>query len=315
MNKWHLALSLLGVIGALCLLYGFFIEPKRIHQRLVAVTIPVSHVTNLSKPLKIVFFSDIHLGPRTTEKDLARQMQAIMQNEPDAIIFGGDLVEEATPLADKAFSSMAISAFASLEAPFGKWAVFGNHDLEAPRFRQWTEDVFKASGFTILENEGINLDGLPVWCFEDALHGAPALDADGTSPLPQEDIENISRKRDQDKTDTQQSGSGSEAPFTLFISHEPDTALLCQAKGVTGLMLSGHSHYGQVTLFGLPIVRVPGAKHFVKGDYDAGSDFKLIISAGLGTVHIHARFFAKPDIVTVVFQPSTTATEITYSFK
>lgn len=315
MNKWHIWLSILGAIGALCLLYGFFIEPKCIHQRLVTVTLPVPHVTQLSRPLKIVFFSDIHIGPRTTEKDLERQMRAIMQNEPDAIIFGGDLVEEATPLGDEAFSSMAISALASLEAPLGKWAVFGNHDLEAPRFRQWTDDVLKASGFTILENESICLNGLPIWGFEDALHGAPALDSNGTSPLPQEDTVNISRTRDQDKTDTQQSGSGSEAPFTLFISHEPDTTLLCQAEGVSGLMLSGHSHYGQVTLFGLPIMRVPGAEYFVKGHYDVDSDLKLIISSGLGTVHIHARFFARPDILTIVFQPSITATDITYSFQ
>ena len=80
-------------------------------------------------------------------------------------------------------------------------------------------------------------------------------------------------------------------------------------------MLSGHSHYGQVTLFGLPLIHVPAAKHFVKGHYDVQSDLKLIISAGLGTVHIHARFFARPDIVTVLFLPSTKATDIAYSFK
>lgn len=325
MNKWHICLSIIGAIGIICLLYGFFIEPNCIHQRRVTVTLPVPRVTCLSKPLKVVFFSDIHIGPHTTKESLARHVLAIMENEPDAIIFGGDLVEEATPLADEALQATVISALSSLEAPLGKWAVFGNHDLEAPRFRQWTEHVLQASGFTILENKGAYLAELPLWGFEDALHGAPALNVrDALHSTPSLEVNDawhsfcmkkndISLACNSDDIPVHQDDS--RKPFTLYISHEPDTALLCQDAGALGLILSGHSHNGQVTAFGFPIVRVPGARRFVKGQYDVGPDLKLIISAGLGTVHIHARFFARPDILTVVFQPSTTATDVTYSFK
>ncbi|NLZ67309.1 MAG: hypothetical protein GX910_06660 [Clostridiaceae bacterium] len=313
MNMWPILFSIIGAIGVLCLLYGFFIEPKFIRQRHVTVTLPAPRVTHLTKPLKVVFFSDIHIGPRTTKDKLDRQMRAIMRNKPDAIIFGGDLVEEATPLADEAVQSMTISALASLEAPLGKWAVFGNHDLEAPRFRRWTEKVLHASGFKILENEGACLEELPLWGFEDALHGTPSRDTNNGLRHNCFEINDISGCISSEKTLSRHTDPLS--PFTLYISHEPDTALLYQDEEVTGLMLSGHSHYGQVTLFGLPLIRVPAAKHFVKGHYDVQSDLKLIISAGLGTVHIHARFFARPDIVTVLFQPSTKATDIAYSFK
>ena len=81
MNKWHIGLSILGAIGALCLLYGFFIEPKCIHQRLVTVTIPVSHVTHLSKPL--VSSSQIFIGSRTLKRFGASDASDYA-NEPDA---------------------------------------------------------------------------------------------------------------------------------------------------------------------------------------------------------------------------------------
>ena len=103
MNPWLIAFLPMMGAGALCLLYGFFIEPHWIKTRKITITV------TRDKPFygkTVVFFSDIHVGPTTTPKKLERQMRAIMAMKPDAIIFGGDLVEEPTPLRNEHFRLM-----------------------------------------------------------------------------------------------------------------------------------------------------------------------------------------------------------------
>ena len=163
------------VLGTLCLLYGFFVEPLWVKLRKVEVRFPSSWSRIPCEGKRIVFFSDLHTCVSTTEKMLLRRMRAVMREKPDAIIFGGDLVEERTPLSDPDFREMVLRALASLDAPLGKWAILGNHDVEAPRNRAWSVPLLRETGFTVLENEGIELCGLPVWGFANALHYEPKL--------------------------------------------------------------------------------------------------------------------------------------------
>lgn len=257
--------------GAASLLYGFFIEPRWIRIREISVP-----ATGQARRKKIVYFSDLHVGSSTTRRKLDRQMRAVMKIRPDAIVFGGDLVEERTPLNDPAFRALVIEALSSLQAPLGKWAIYGNHDVEAPRFRAWVTHVLEQSGFTLLENRGIELAGLPVWGFANTHHGKPVLDGQALSQL---------------------AGPSKSRPFVLFFVHESDWFPQVMPWKQEGLVVAGHSHYGQVTLFGIPLIRPAGAKKYWRGRYQLGEDLAMVISAGLGTVHIHARFFARPDLL------------------
>jgi predicted MPP superfamily phosphohydrolase len=266
---WIIALSLVGV-GAVCLLYGFFIEPLWIKTRTididVAPDLPYAGMT-------IVYFSDIHVG-KTSKRRLDRQIETLRRARGDAILFGGDLVEEFTPIDDTAFTRRIVEALSSLEAPHGKWAVYGNHELEAPRFARWATEVLTASGFTLLRNEGTVLNGLPVWGLTSSLHDDLAFPPDPEA-----------------------------APLTLLLAHEPEAvADDLPIEGRT-VVLSGHAHGGQVTLFGLPLMLPMGARRHWKRKSRLSPNHTLYVSHGLGTVHIHARFFARPDILLVRFVP------------
>lgn len=277
MNLWLIiTLSVLGT-GLLCLLYGFFVEPSWIRTRSFDVDLGEGHPF---AGRTLLFFSDLHVGPKSHPRLVRRRLKAVSRHKADAIIFGGDLVEEATPLWDQAFEDDIIRGLASLKAPLGKWAVYGNHDLEAPRCRLWVSRVLEQGGFQILENQALPLPGLPAWAFADGHHGQPQLDESWSESI----------KKD-----------GACPPFTLFIIHEPDHFPETMAWQGPGLVLAGHSHSGQVTLFGLPLIRPPGAKTRWKGTYPLGDQLDLIVSAGLGTVHIHARFFARPDLLLIRF--------------
>jgi predicted MPP superfamily phosphohydrolase len=265
----------LAAAGLLCLLYGFFLEPSWIKSKVYDIPLPEDHPF---RGRKILFFSDLHVGRKTNPRKLRRQMQVIQKHQADLILFGGDLVEEATSLWDQDFKKMIIQALDALEAPLGKWAIYGNHDVEAPRFRLWVTEVLASSGFRLLENEILPLPDLAAWAFANSHHDQPIFDA-GQTMTPIE--------------------KGTDLPFALFLIHESDYFPLSMPWSGPGLVLAGHSHHGQVTLFGLPLIRPPGGKRYWRGRYQLGDKLSMIVSAGMGTVHIHARFFARPDILLI----------------
>lgn len=265
----------LAAAGLLCLLYGFFLEPSWIKSKVYDIPLPEDHPF---RGRKILFFSDLHVGRKTNPRKLRRQMQVIQKHQADLILFGGDLVEEATSLWDQDFKKMIIQALDALEAPLGKWAIYGNHDVEAPRFRLWVTEVLASSGFRLLENEILPLPDLAAWAFANSHHDQPIFDA-GQMMTPIE--------------------KGTDLPFALFLIHESDYFPLSMPWSGPGLVLAGHSHHGQVTLFGLPLIRPPGGKRYWRGRYQLGDKLSMIVSAGMGTVHIHARFFARPDILLI----------------
>jgi predicted MPP superfamily phosphohydrolase len=145
----------------------------------------------------------------------------------------------------------------------------------------------RETGFTVLENEGIELCGLPVWGFANALHYEPKLH--------NETYSNIRTKA------TKTLGLTEPLSFSFYLVHESDWFTERISAPTPGMILSGHSHHGQVTFFGIPLIRPRMGKKHWKGFYKIGDRFTLIVSAGLGTVHIHARFFARPDVVTLTF--------------
>ncbi len=89
MNPILLFFLVLMAAGAACLFYGFFLEPRWIRVR--EVFIRAGHQEIRGKTF--LYFSDLHTGTSTTKRKLDRQMRAIMKIKPDAIFFGGDLVE------------------------------------------------------------------------------------------------------------------------------------------------------------------------------------------------------------------------------
>ena len=275
MSLTLIILLFLAAAGLLCLLYGFFLEPSWIKSKVYDIPLPEDHPF---RGRKILFFSDLHVGRKTNPRKLRRQMQVIQKHQADLILFGGDLVEEATSLWDQDFKKMIIQALDALEAPLGKWAIYGNHDVEAPRFRLWVTEVLASSGFRLLENEILPLPDLAAWAFANSHHDQPIFDA-GQMMTPIE--------------------KGTDLPFALFLIHESDYFPLSMPWSGPGLVLAGHSHHGQVTLFGLPLIRPPGGKRYWRGRYQLGDKLSMIVSAGMGTVHIHARFFARPDILLI----------------
>jgi predicted MPP superfamily phosphohydrolase len=94
-----------------------------------------------------------------------------------------------------------------------------------------------------------------------------------------------------------------KATFTILLTHTPDYVEDADVSGVD-LALAGHTHGGQVTLFGLyaPITASKYGMRFRTGLRRSSHGVPIIISSGLGTSRRNIRFCAPTDIVVVTLR-------------
>ena len=91
--------------------------------------------------------------------------------------------------------------------------------------------------------------------------------------------------------------------FVILLSHNPDYAEELPAEAVD-LMLSGHTHGGQISFFGLYAFYLPSdyGQKYRTGVVENGST-TVIVSNGIGTASVPpVRFFARPQIVEITLR-------------
>lgn len=268
-------------IGSLLTLFaagaGGYYYAREIEPRLLDInryTIKHSLIPKSFNHFKIVQFSDTHLGFQYTIKQLDKLVDRINRLQPDMVFFTGDLMDEPNKYSN---SDQIIPSLSKINAPFGKFAIYGNHDHGG-----YGTDIYKnimdKSGFILLQNAAqeikllddsrIHLIGL-----DDAMLGRPDL-ANATVNLP---------------PDT----------YKILLAHEPDIAELAIDKGIH-LQLSGHSHGGQVKIpFIGALITPPYSELYYEGFYELGNaqtPLTLYVNRGLGTTRLPFRFLSKPEL-------------------
>ncbi len=92
------------------------------------------------KRMRLVFFSDLHIGEAMTTDYIARAVKLIQDQQPDLILCGGDFIDHR---AVYAYDPRVMASLRSLHAPLGVYYVLGNHeyrdDLEANI--RWVSEV------------------------------------------------------------------------------------------------------------------------------------------------------------------------------
>jgi predicted MPP superfamily phosphohydrolase len=131
------------------LLIAGLLENNRITLR--PVTLPLAAEVPPHPPLRILLISDVHLGLLQTELYLRDIERAVAETRPDLILSAGDLFDGRGDQMPEVAARLA-----RLEAPWGKFAVLGNHEFYAGL----TESLrfHKAAGFTLLRGETRTLE-------------------------------------------------------------------------------------------------------------------------------------------------------------
>ncbi len=222
----------------------------------------------LRAPLRLAFVSDLHIGPTTPRATLDAAFDLLRRAMPDVLVLGGDYVFlDAT----RAHADELRDRVASIPART-KVAVMGNHDL-------WTdhgllEDALAEAGATVLVNDAIRLpelhDEVAILGLDDPWTGQP----NGAKAI----------------------AACGDAPLRIAVCHSPEGVPFFRGGGVS-LLLSGHTHGGQIALPGPRPIIVPGplSKRWPFGRHEA-EGLTLFVSRGVGTGELPIRAFAPPDI-------------------
>jgi predicted MPP superfamily phosphohydrolase len=255
--------------------------------------------------LRIAVLTDIHIGGFAMPPERLQQIVAATNAlEPDLIVLLGDYVMGRDPR-HVPLAALAASILGRLRAPLGIYGVLGNHDWWDDELAQARRDgptvtqvALERVGIRILENDGVKLlqNGRPFWLLGlgDALafHLRGGLvsggDGDGRDDMP--------------KT---LAAIDDDSP-AILMAHEPD--VFPDVPKRVALTLSGHTHGGQVRLFGWsPIVPSQYGNRYAYGAI-VEDDRHLIVSGGLGTGELPVRFGMPPEVVLVTLgQPTRQA--------
>ncbi|MCI1775568.1 MAG: metallophosphoesterase [Paenibacillus lautus] len=251
--------------------YASLWEPRQLDITRHTLTFPA--LPKAFDGMRIVQFSDLHLGFHAGGDNAARVVQAIHHEKPDMICFTGDMVD-----GNAEDMRAAIQPLAQLKAPLGLFSILGNHDYgDVEKLIALEEEA----GFRVLRNDAVKLRR------EGAVFAVAGLD-DGIwgTPDPEAAIRDLP-----------------EGMFKLLLMHEPDYADTAAAYPFH-LQLSGHSHGGQIRLPWMgEVITPPGAKRYVQGLYTVGSQgMQLYVNRGIGTTHLPFRFLCKPELTVLTLR-------------
>jgi len=223
--------------------------------------------------MRLVMVSDLHLGAQRRADWMAARVALINALKPAAVLMVGDQVED-NPLGEPQLAAV----LRGLQAPRGVWAVTGNHEFYGDV--ETTVLEFEEGGVRWLRGASVELaPGLRLAGIEDvgrAMRGGGDITTGLAGVLP---------------------ATAKEA--TILLSHIPAAPVIdmAAARGV-GLMLSGHTHGGQIWPFSYLVQhRFPQlvGQHAVKG-------MNLVISRGAGSWGPRMRLWQPGEIVSITLR-------------
>ncbi len=263
------ALALAGLMVSLALIQGWR-APVVTRYELTLPGLPAE-----LDGTTLVAVSDLHLGATLDGGWLGDRVDQILALEPDLIVMLGDLTED-----DLNSIPDVITVLRRLRAPFGVWAVTGNHEFHG-------DTVATIAGF---ESAGIQ------WLRDRSVELRPGLRLAGVDDLTRR------ARHGGGEPSRLESLVGVDGGAALLLSHSP---LHVEAASRAGfdLMLSGHTHGGQIWPFGYLVrQRYP----FFLGHYRIDG-MHLLVGRGTGTWGPRMRLWQPGEILHVVLRHDAAA--------
>ncbi len=222
---------------------------------------------------RMAFVSDLHYKSLFKEKGLDNLVKLLKEQHADVLLVGGDLHEGCE------YVPSVIAALAAVKPPMGVYAVLGNNDYEAC-YDEIVREM-RRCGVHLLE------------------HKVDTLRRNGEEIQ----IAGVRNPFDLKKNGTAPTLALSPEDFVVLLTHTPDYA---EDVPVThaDLVLAGHTHGGQVTLFGwyAPILPSHYGQRFRTGVRYNSMRTPMIITNGIGTSNRNVRLFAPSEAVMIILR-------------
>ena len=232
------------------------------------VTIRLKRLPKALDGFRIVHLSDIHHSPFTDLAHITRAVEMSNELKPDMFVLTGDFVSH-----EPEYIAPVAEVLGRLASEFGTFACLGNHD-------HWTDaplvtSSLRAANIKVLINEGFRFTarGASLWLcgVDDYMAGRTDLRAALRGSFPDE--------------------------MKLLLAHNPKI-LNRAARAEVDLILSGHTHGGQIKLRDDEKRILPRRKKFASGLYRR-RDAQIYITRGIGTVVVPMRYGCPPEITAI----------------
>lgn len=246
--------------------------------------VPVRGLPQAFAGLRIVQMSDFHAGRHVPSAYLDEAVDLTLSLEPDVVVLTGDFVHKGYQHVERVAQDLG-----RLNAPLGVFAVLGNHDFSVrnalgirrhPDLHEAIAAALRRRGIRILRNE------------------THALERDGQH-LYLTGVDDLwSRAMDLDRS------FAGLCPHTprVVLAHNPLTIERLGDRRCD-LMLSGHTHGGQVKLPGIGRVALgPKGRRFAAGMYSVGNS-ALYVNKGVGC-GLRIRYGVRPEVALLTLTPS-----------
>jgi predicted MPP superfamily phosphohydrolase len=251
--------------------YGLF---EAAWPEVVRVSLSLPRLPHVFNGTRVAFLTDIHHGPFTSLEYIRSVIRATLTLQPDLVILGGDY-----SLKDAKYIRPCFRELGALSAPMGVYGVRGDHDYR--HGLEQTRAGFAQAKITELTNSGVWIERsgyrFRLAGVDDLWYG---------------------------KVDVQAAlAETTSGDACLLVSHNPDIAERLNDSRV-GLVLSGHTHGGQVTLNGYaPISPSHYGQKYLRGVCQAPTT-TVYVSRGLGCMGVPVRFGSRPELTLLTLTSS-----------
>jgi predicted MPP superfamily phosphohydrolase len=246
--------------------------------------IPIRGLAQPFSGLRIVQLSDLHGGRHVTAEYLAEAVELAQAQRGDLIVLTGDFIHKGFKYVER-----VARVVGRLQAPHGVYAVLGNHDFSVrnalgfrryPHLHRAVAEALRAEGIRVLKNESVRLT-----------RGDGALHLAGVDDL-------WSRVCDLDRAFA---GLCPSVP-RVVLAHNPLTVDYL-ADQRCDLMLSGHTHGGQINLPGLGRITLGRkGRRYAAGLYRCGETY-LYVNKGVG-FGFRVRYGVRPEVAVLTLRPA-----------
>ncbi|KPL59748.1 metallophosphoesterase [Rossellomorea vietnamensis] len=237
------------LLGGASLLIYMLYEARRNVVKIERVKLP--HYPEHMKPISLFFISDIH------KREISNEIIEDVKGKTDLVIIGGDLLEKGVPFSRVERNLDKLLTLGSV------YFVWGNNDYEVNTSR--LKQIFKKKGIVEIVNSSVKVK------IHNGVMNLIGVDDASTQRA------NYQASLEQVRPDE----------FNLLVSHDPRLVNQVQKKDGIDFMMSGHTHGGQIRLFGWGMYK--------KGRLETLHETTLLVSNGYGTTAIPLRLGAPAE--------------------
>lgn len=220
--------------------------------------------------LQIAMISDIHYGPIIDTQRLNRLIEMMNEIKPDIVLLAGDITDGSLPPGE---ARKLADILGQIQAPYGTFAVPGNHDRDLRDNDSELMRYLKEAGIHVLKDNYVSV--------QDSFYLIGRDDPNRRSIPARMELEDV------------MIGIDSSKPLIL-LDHQPIDLEQAQASGID-LQLSGHTHRGQI----FPASLITGLIYELDWGLLKKGTYHLIVSSGYGTWGPPLRIGNQPEVVSI----------------